>query len=151
MLSTCSLEVMVRFWAWDQPQLLAQTSCLKCALNCEVFSIKCLPLLLQTLSLFSVPLYPISSSLSIGVLKHGRTNRLLGKGCVLQRARNLHTAVSHAGKIREYYVKDTGSEVQYRWGEKQRMLIEDDLQVNPKKQYRYNLNLHTAKVIELIF
>jgi len=31
------------------------------------------------------------------------------------------------------------------------MLVEDDLPVNPKKQYKHNLNLHTAKVIELVF
>lgn len=82
---------------------------------------------------------------SIG--KRGRTDRLFGKGCVLQCARNLHTAVCHAGEIREYHMKDTGtgSEVLYRWGGKQRMLVEDDLGINPKKQYRYSVNLHTAK------
>lgn len=120
---------------------------------CVVFSIKYLPPLLQTLTFFSVALYPLSSLLSIGIGKHGRTNRLFGKGCILQCARNLHTAVCHTGEIREYHMRDTsiGSEVQYRWRERQRMLVEDDLQLNPKKQYRYNLNLHTAKVIELIF
>lgn len=76
-----------------------------------------------------------------------------GKGCVWQHTRNLHTAECHAGEIREYHMKDTGigSGVQYGWGEQQRMLVEDDLQFNPKKQYRHNRSLHAAKVIELVF
>lgn len=58
-----------------------------------------------------------------------------------------------AVEIREYHMKDIGlgSEVLYRQGEKQRMVFEDDLTVNTKKQYRQDFSLHTAKVMELIF
>lgn len=95
--------------------------------------------LLQTLSLFSVPLYTLSSLLSIGISKHGGKNRILAEWTVVCKcARNLQTAFCPAVEIRDYHMKDIGigSEVLYRSGEKQRMEFEDYLTVNTKKQYR---------------